>query len=167
MKSRFTALILAFALTGCAANQPPSVPGTPQQKLAALQIADTSQQTLIQAVHVEAGICNAAASKANPNAPVLTCEGPIAASAKLTTERHQAFSASLLKAFELHRESVSRLDSWKPGEPIPITLGTFEAQVQAILALSQGLGGADAAALSDLVTKILKQIADIRAALGR
>jgi len=118
-------------------------------------------------VHTEAGICDPVKAKADPTAPILECAGPLAAAAKLTTERHREFSARMLKAFELHKDAVERLNTWKPGEPIPVNVSTLQTQVEAILALSQGLGGSDAQALSNIVAQVLKQIADIRAALGR
>jgi len=47
MRKLYFTIILALVLPACAGKSQPSVPGTPQQKLAALKTAEVAQITLI------------------------------------------------------------------------------------------------------------------------
>lgn len=166
-RSKFV-LIAALVVAGaCSGNKAPAMPGTPTQKLTALKAAEAMQTSLVQAVQGEAKICNEAQAAANPMAPITECAGPLATAARLTTANHQQFSGGMLKAFEFHRAAIVRLDAWKPGEAMPAELTTFESQIRLLLSASQGLTGADAQALTNILQRIMQSIADVRATIAQ
>jgi hypothetical protein len=140
MKSRFTALILALALTGCA-----SLPAR-QKAVQSTQAVDFALSTFQDA---EWRLCNATAYQSfltagrSLTAAVTACAGPEAEAAALTTAKHQAINRQLAEAFGLQKKIVVLLQGWQQGQPPPADLNELMTRSQSFLDMVKTLATTD------------------------
>lgn len=65
--------------------------------------------------------------------PILTCAGPLAEAAGLSTEVHRKIAMALAEAFALQKKAAALLLAWEENQPAPPELNTLLAQAQATL----------------------------------
>ena len=151
-------LALAVSPVGCA-----SVPAR-QKAVVSLQ---SVQVALGKIQDAEREICNTALYRSLDvleqwSVAMPVCEGPNAAAARLTTEKHKEISSVLAKAFALNQRAATALLIWQPGSPEPGEVTQLMGQAKSFLSVAQSLAATEQQkALVSLAAALIKEIEDV------
>lgn len=117
-----TSFVIVLALATACASLPAK-----QRAVVGLQASETA----LEAAHdAERALC---APTADQTKAITHCDGPQAASLRLTDARHHDLADLFSRAFAAEQVAAKALLAWKAGDPVPTDIAGYQAIVNEIV----------------------------------